>query len=277
MNRLLEAKCLDLARELAQSYSDLAPPFSLQPLIEHFGIERVRERPLDRDACLRAESGRLFIDVNSMYPLVRRRLSIAHEIGHLIVKECSPEELWGNADPATEALCNRLAGTLLAPELALRRYFESASTLSDWQDPIRCSTVVAAASAFGISVDAMAARVFHELGLAPGIVAIIWRFMENALRPGSEKAIRIASVWHKCCDRTYIPRNKTLPADSLIARAFRRSGVVSGIEQLSLGTLRGKFRLEALGFGLGLGFEREGGFGAALSLAYPALVSSAYN
>lgn len=277
MNRLLEARCLDLARELAQSYSDLTPPFSLKPLIEHFGIEGVRERPLDRDACLRAEAGRLFIDVNSMYPLVRRRLSIAHEIGHLIVKECSPEVPWGDADPATEALCNRLAGTLLVPELALKRYFESASTLGDWQHPIRCSTVVAAASAFGISVDAMAARVFHELGLAPGIVAIIWRFMENAVRPGSGKAIRIASAWHKSRDRTYIPRNKTLPAGSLIARAFRGNGVISGIEQLSLGTLRGRFRLEALGFGLGLSFEDTGGHGAVLSLAHPPSATPAHN
>jgi Zn-dependent peptidase ImmA (M78 family) len=104
----------------------------------------------------------LIIEVNSLFPLVRRRLSIAHEIGHLIVDRCSsePNAYWGHEDPAIEALCNRLAGQLLAPDWALEEYFESEYGLADWRKKVRCSTIIGTACRFGISVDAVASRIF---------------------------------------------------------------------------------------------------------------------
>ena len=253
MDACLTSRCMELADELTQLYSRSSPPFPLAPLIECFGVAEVRERPLDRDACLRFESGLLFIDVNSLYPLVRRRLSIAHEIGHLIVERCSSDSNgdshWGHQDPAIEALCDRLAGQLLAPEWALRQHFDGEQILADWHSPIRCSTIIGTASRFGISVDAAASRIFCELRLAPDAVAIIWRYIENTAKPSSEKALRIASAWHSMRGSIYIPRNKTAPMGSVVRKASERLGVFSAVENFTVGTLRGSFQVEASGFG----------------------------
>ena len=267
MDPLIKSQCMGLAADLTRTYRKTEPPFSVQPLIEEFGVAGVRERPLDRDACLTVESGRLFIDVNSMYPAPRRRLSIAHEIGHLIVNRCSPRGTEFGCEPEIEAFCTHLAASLLAPEWALRAYFERQRAIADWRHRIGCSTILGASSAFSISVDAMASRVFCDLDLVPGLLAVVWRYMENTLKPGSEKAFRVASAWHSKRG-VFVPRNKTAPRDSVIARAFQWKGALSGIENLSLGTVRGTFRIEALGFGA-LSSHLQGSYAAALSLICP--------
>jgi hypothetical protein len=268
MDADLAPRCLEFANELTRLYLKSAPPFSLDPLVEHFGVCEVRERPLDRDACLVAESGHLFIDVNSMYPLVRRRLSIAHEIGHLIVKHCSPDgpPHKTHEDPEIEGLCNRLAARLLVPNWAVRRYFDADRSLSNWQSPLRCATVLRAASEFGISVDAMASRVFCESGLAPHVVSVIWRITSNSTRPGSAEALRITSAWHQKQAKIYIPRNKTAPLCSVIRKASEQQGVFCATEDVSLGTLRGRFVVEAVGFGLRRAMEGQAQARSVLSL-----------
>jgi hypothetical protein len=250
MNAGLELSCIDAARQLTQLFADAAPPFSLSPLTEYFGVSEVRERPLDRDARLVFESGRLLIEVNSLYPKVRRRLSIAHEIGHLIIDRCSPNEdsHWGHQDPGIETLCDRLAGQLLAPDWAIRKHFDEFSRLADWRQSIRCSTILAAASKFGLSVDAIACRVVHELRMAPSVFAIVWRHSENSIRPNSERDLRVGSSWHCRRSRIYIPKNKTAPVDSVIRKAAEKEGILCREERLSLGGLRGQFLVEAAGF-----------------------------
>jgi Zn-dependent peptidase ImmA (M78 family) len=232
-------------------YLGSSPPFSLTPLVEYFGIAEVRERPLDRDARLVRQSGQLFIEVNSLFPPARRRLSVAHEIGHLIVDRCSGDanRSWGHEDPIIEALCNRLAGGLLAPDWALRKHFDGIAGFSDWRQSIRCSTILSAASRFGISVDAIACRVFHEMKLAQDVIAIVWRYMENTNKSLSEKGVRVGSAWHAHQGRVYIPRNKTAPANSVAKKAFEEEGVFCREEYLSLGSLKGQFHVEATGFG----------------------------
>jgi len=226
---------------LTELFADASPPFSLKPLVEHFGVSEVRERPLDYDARLTLESGRLLIEVNSIFPKARRRLSVAHEIGHLIIDRCSPEgdSHWGHRDPAIESLRKRLAGQLLAPDWALRKHFNEIAGLANWQHPIRCSTVLAAASKFGVSVDAIACRVFHEMRMAPDVVAIVWRHAENTANLMSERDLRIASAWQCQESRAYMPQNKTAPADSVVRKALEKEGAFCQEECLSLGGLRG--------------------------------------
>lgn len=91
------------------------PSCSLTALLEHFEIAEVRERPLDCDARLVRQFGRLIIEVSSLHPQARQPLSIAHELGHLIVDRCSatPSGHWGKDDPTIESLCDRLANTIL--------------------------------------------------------------------------------------------------------------------------------------------------------------------
>jgi hypothetical protein len=116
----LERRCLAKVEELAKEFRDSEPPFSLGPLLRYFQITRVTERPLDRDACLKRGPQGLYIEVNSLYSKSVRRMGIAHEIGHLIVSQCSApgNSLGGHHDKRIEDLCDRLAAILLAPSRA---------------------------------------------------------------------------------------------------------------------------------------------------------------
>jgi hypothetical protein len=152
-------------------------------------------------------------------------------------------------DPASEALCNRLAGELLAPDSAVIKYLGGRPTLGPWQDSVRCSTLISAATAFGISIDAMACRVLHDLKMEAKKVALVWRHCRNSDRPDSVLDLRLSSTWHCIDSLRFIPRNKTAPADSVIRRAFEETGVLGDQENLSLGSLRGNFHVEAVGLG----------------------------
>lgn len=115
MKSQLESRCIDYLRRLSRLHGSPTPSCSLTALLEHFEIAEVRERPLDCDARLVRQFGRLIIEVSSLQPQTRQPLSIAHELGHLIVDRCSatPNGHWGKDEPTIESLCDRLANTIL--------------------------------------------------------------------------------------------------------------------------------------------------------------------
>jgi len=247
----LLSSCADAVEDFRPLYETSGPPFSLRGVLDHFRVGEVRERLLDRDARLIVEGDRAIIEVNSIFPRVRRRLSVAHEIAHMIVNECDGRSKLSvsHGDPAEESLCNRLAGELLAPDWALRNYLEREPDhlIPQGNRSIRCSTVLTAASVFGVSVDVISRRIFQDLGLAPSKVAIIWRERENSRTQSSERALRICSVWRSLASQ-FIPLNKTAPAHSVIAKAFRNGGFLFQEEELTIGGLVGRFGVEAAGF-----------------------------
>lgn len=118
MESQLESRCIEYLRELSRLYGGSTLSCSLTALLEHFEIAEVRERPLDCDARLVRQFGRLIIEVSSLHPRARQPLSVAHELGHLIVDRCSatPNRHWGKDDPTIESLCDRLASTILWSE-----------------------------------------------------------------------------------------------------------------------------------------------------------------
>jgi Zn-dependent peptidase ImmA (M78 family) len=248
--RSLWESCLQITGSLRSTYESEVPPFSLRGILEHFEVDEVRERLLDRDARLLVDGGRIVIEVNLLFPKVRRRLSIAHEIAHMIVNECAGRARLSisHGDPEEEALCNRLAGELLAPAWALRGYLERSPELLAQEDSIRCSTVFRAAAAFGVSVDVICRRIFQDLRLAPPKIAIIWRERENAQKRPSERSLRICSVWRAPVTVGFVPLNKTAPKDSVISKAFQNGGFLYKEEQIAMGGLAGKFAVEAAAF-----------------------------
>lgn len=153
----LETRCLAAAESLANRFRRSSPPFSLEPLLEHFGVTHVRERPLDRDACLKWDSGRLVIEVNSLYSLAFRRAAIAHEIGHLIVAQCSGNGgyHWGHDDKEVEILCDRLAGELLAPNWAVCRYTANTTAGGTGRRSRKRASLRKAASIFRVPVETL--------------------------------------------------------------------------------------------------------------------------
>jgi Zn-dependent peptidase ImmA (M78 family) len=165
MDAKLEERCIHAARQLTDRFRQSAPPFPLQPLLNHFEVRQVRERPLDRDACLKLDSAGLFIEVNSLYSSPVRRMGIAHEIGHLIVDHCSQRGClhWGHHDKWIEDLCDQLAGLLLAPSWAVRQYLRVDSKLSHHRDLILKPVLRKAATIFGLPVETVSLRIHQEM------------------------------------------------------------------------------------------------------------------
>jgi IrrE N-terminal-like domain len=244
-----KTRCTDLAATLASSYSNGNPPFDLRCLLERYNVGEVRERLLDRDAQLLAVDGAFTIEINSAVSAARRRMSLAHEFGHLIVNEVAGGNSFAShSNPEIERLCNTLAGELICPKAAIVAHFSKQQDLDTWNEPIRCQTVIDAALTFGVSVDLMARRVFVDLRMVRSSVALVWRFGDNTKTGTRGAALRVASAWHDLGRKTFVPLNKTVPAGSVIAKAYERNGSFRGMEDFALGSMKGTFEVEASGF-----------------------------
>jgi Zn-dependent peptidase ImmA (M78 family) len=234
-------QCVEAARSLRWAYQDESPPFSLKRLLQHFGVAEVRLRLLDRDARLVRSDQRILIEVNSLAPVARRRLSMAHEIAHIIVNEVAGSDRYAvsHSKPNEEALCNLLGAQLLSPDWAIRDYLERTGSLVEGPDAVRCRTILSAAEYFGVSVTVMSRRLLLDLDLAPTKIATIWRYRDGALR--------ISSAWHALHEQRYMSVGETAPLTSVL-KAFEGDGVHCATEQLTFGSLNGPFVVEAEGF-----------------------------
>ena len=139
----LKDTCLELARHLSCPHPDEDPPFGFAELLKRYKVLEVRERVLERDAHLLAVDGSYVIEVNSTVSSARRRMSIAHELGHLIINEvCGDNSFAGHSDPQIERICNDVAVELLCPGEVVRGYFAAQRSLGDWRSAICCQNVV---------------------------------------------------------------------------------------------------------------------------------------
>src|SRR5205814_714977 len=131
----------------------------------------VRECLLNRDAQLLVERGRFVIEINSMFSEVRRRLSLAHELGHVIVNEQAGQRFVcaRDADSATERLCNDIGTELLVPDCVVDSHFQSGGLFPEMSEVVTAPRVLRAASAFKVSIDVMAKRLFSDLRIAPSV------------------------------------------------------------------------------------------------------------
>lgn len=250
MDSDLSARCTAKAKELARLYEAEEPPFRLAELLGKYGVSEVRRRPLNGDARLLAEGDGFVIEINSIFPRVRQRLSLAHEIGHLILNECSGRDLHypGHSDSGFENLCNHVAGELLVPDRALIRYLDSNPVFEGWDNTLSAETVLHAAAAFEVSVEVMAKRMFRDLRLAPDRIAVIWRYAENKRNASSGRQLRIAAAWYSSGNPFFIPLNKTVPSSSLVFRTYETGSRGRGREVMDLGSAKREFLVDAAAF-----------------------------
>jgi Zn-dependent peptidase ImmA (M78 family) len=235
-------RCIEFTADLRWAYENESPPFSLNRLVRHFGVAAVRLRLLDRDARLVRSNQRILIELNSLSPVARRRLSMAHEIAHIIVNEVAGRDRYAvsHSDPSEEALCNLLGAQLLSPDWAILDYLKQNGSPVEWQPTVHCRTILSAADYFGVSVTVMARRMLLDLDLAPAKVATIWRYRDGALR--------VSSAWNAPHEQRLIPLDKTAPLTSVLLKAYESEGAHCATEQLTFGPLEGSFVVEAEGF-----------------------------
>lgn len=224
-------------------YSGRARPHKLSEIAKSLDVKSVKVQPIDRAGLLVQDSdGKFNIVVNSLGSRARQRVTVAHELGHLILARMAGVRL-EDSDEEVEQLCERIAGALLVPGWSLREYFERVRELGDWRERVRCTTLIEGAREFAVSIDLFASRVFREEALRRGSFAVVWRSPS-----GAESDLRISTSWAPRDSSIFLPRNKTAPADSVIKRAFRRDGTFRASELWRLGSVKGPFSIEARGF-----------------------------
>src|SRR5437764_8656417 len=123
MDSRLELELQSLEATGARGAGDI-----LTACLHALNVKRVERRPLHYDAALLSEQGGYVIHVNSLYPLVRQRMSVAHELAHLLLGKAwnRPFKRQDKPDDEVERLCNQIAGRILAPDREIREFFSSA-------------------------------------------------------------------------------------------------------------------------------------------------------
>lgn len=132
-----------------------------EPLDEmslRLGINRIIEEPLAFEGgVFQLSGGERIIKLNATSPRVRKRFTLAHEIGHLLLGKPGLRSSCGH-DQALERKCDAIASELLMPADEAISFIGSLGKPSP--EKLR-----ALASRFDVSLQAAAFRVHRDLGL----------------------------------------------------------------------------------------------------------------
>ena len=164
----IEARATRLLREA----DALAQPVDLKRILAHLKLKLVA-KPMEQEysGFLAVEKG--VIAVNSRHALVRRRFTVAHEIGHYHLHRKRQDagavfidrtvyfraDSLGNENRKMELEANAYAARLLVPKILLEQYFEAHTSV----DLSQAAGIKLLAEEFNVSRDAMKYRL-QDLG-----------------------------------------------------------------------------------------------------------------
>lgn len=155
---------LEAARRLLDECAIERAPVDLVRLARHVGIGRIRELDIRLDGQLvELGDGAYEVILSRNAPHTRRRFTLAHEIGHILVAAHENGSM-SCGDGPTEELCNRVAAELLMPGR-----FVNAAVAADMD----VSGFRRLATQFQCSLEATGWRVLN-LGQITGAL-LVWR------------------------------------------------------------------------------------------------------
>jgi len=132
---------------------------SLDDLARKLGISRIIHQRLPYEGGLvRLADGELVIELNSDSPFVRRRFTLAHEIGHLLLNTVPAFRSRSRTDAALERTCDLLAAELLMPTEETTEFVRGLGAPS----PEKLRDI---ASKYAVSTQTAAIRMCDGLGL----------------------------------------------------------------------------------------------------------------
>jgi Zn-dependent peptidase ImmA (M78 family) len=241
---------------------DDVSPANLPAIYEHFGI------PIPKRAALPNQQGLLLIPeaglilINQDDIESRQRFTEAHELMELLFNALPDGKGWAAHQKGPfkhrtkEWLCNRGAADLLMPPAVFEKQAREAG--------VSFKVAQNLARRFMVSTTAVLVQLTR---LAPYPHAVVlWRMKHkkadasHQVHPGQlslfadlpfagpQKKLRVEWVL-RGENAPHIPRNKSVPEDSLIYAAWRDGTFTTGEEALDLGAVQGNFRSENLPFG----------------------------
>lgn len=124
--KVRRAHCRKAAEQLLKRSGVKEAPVQVEEIARKLGYEvKIEGLPRGVDARLRVSGGRQIIELASGQAPVRRRFSIAHELGHITLGHRH-----GETDVA-EQEANAFAGALLVPRAWLKRDIETYSSVPE--------------------------------------------------------------------------------------------------------------------------------------------------
>jgi hypothetical protein len=163
----------DSARALTAGLAAASLPVNVEGLAARVGVSRIESRPMKATGLLIADRGSLSILTRAGDPPHRRRFTIAHELGHILLARAAGEEIDRFHRGRTrytneERAADRLAAELLMPShlvsAALRNYCSRAGK-SHWL------FLQSLQHRFHVSLSSVALRVLD----AEGVVSVLFR------------------------------------------------------------------------------------------------------
>lgn len=225
------------ARALVAAVRDLGgwdgPPFSVEDLASFCGLDVRLSHDLadDQDACVTPG----LVLVNARKPLVRRRYSVAHEIGHTLFPDyhdalSKAGRLWRRADDESqfERLCQAAASEILMPADAFRAALErrglSVVGLIDAATEFEASTEAAARRIAEVADSPVAAILLRPLGESGA-----WLDVRGATghSPFSPIGVSFACASTRCGAAAFAIRSRP-PRGSAADRAWKRAAQARG-------------------------------------------------
>ena len=237
-------------------------PANLPAIYEHFGIPTPKRAalPNQQGLLLLPEIGLILINQDDIE--TRQRFTEAHELMEFLFNALPDGKGWaihqkGPFKHSTkEWLCNRGAADLLMPP----KVFETRAR----EEGVSFNTAQKLARAYNVSPTAALVQL-ARLAQAPHAV-VLWRmkhkkadtYYQNHAQlslfpdlPTSEPSKKLRVEWVLRGENTpHIPRNKSVPEESLIYAAWQDGEFTTGEEVLDLGVVQGIFRTENLPFGV---------------------------
>jgi len=201
---------------------------------------------LGHTGILRIEDSRPVIEIPSHIDYEVARLSVAHEIGHLLIhrrgEELDQATIRMPADSFEEALAEFAARLFLLPQ-SMWHESQVSTNLAEY--------AITQSRAARVTVHSAVARLGDpDLSRTDVQGAILWRELpgSSALSPINE---RMTPCWHMC-PNAFVPigRSKARPG-SLVAKLAGQSGSLcdTRIEDVRIGTFVGVFRIDAFAWG----------------------------
>jgi Zn-dependent peptidase ImmA (M78 family) len=152
----------------------VCPPTDLEAVGRRIGVASILSEPLPASGELRRNGKAYIVACATELPPARRRFTIAHEFGHILIERCGGRNVKDNAE--VERLCDAIASEILLPT---KVFVERAPRQPSPQDVLEIARI------FQTSVTATARR-FHQLRKTNVFLAsggdVEWGF--GVVRPG---------------------------------------------------------------------------------------------
>jgi len=210
------------------------PGDTLEEVAGNLGVRRITLEPMRFDGAVHEDMSGLNIKLNSSSPMKRRRFTLAHEIGHLILASGSSRYAHrSRASTNLERACDLVAAELLLPVKEVRSNVPKEGSVDG---------LLALADRFGVSPHAAAVRI-NQLGLWNDSIGF-WRWNGDAQelwfvgrRPWPEKTVYLDAFARA------MAQAETLAATEIVEEPGRGAFPVS----LSVRRLGKEFLIATLG------------------------------